>query len=880
MILPVVLLLGCRTSVPVSPSQDIYRILVKESFDDLATTAKHWTSDDLARIPDAKLQLVRDNDNDCISLMLPSATKAREFSLHRSIDLTAVRGQRLRLSARVRTPKSGDAAAHVRLSISPTSAESTYSDFVDSRSFSSDSWSDAYAVVDVDRLATRGDIALTVTGTGAAWFDDIRLVSLGPTPSPQVSRLSSFLNERLATLARALALVRYFHPSDQVAAVDWDRFSVAAIDRVLSSPSTMPLPEVLTRIFLPIAPSVRFVAPGTSPRTAEVKDSRATRLVRWHHVGLGSDTSNTIYHSFRDGIDGDETATTYVYSPAQFTHLGTCQSGEIQATVHGASGMIWLYVRMYQGSNHITSIQQVIKPESGRQVVTSHGNVPADTQLVQLGFYLQGRSSVRFSDVNFRCQNGEAAGVVASSTWSFEHDQDLFRKAVIGCETVSCLSVGRVEPDTEFRSERDHFETDIGGGTHVVLPLAVWSDGATTFPRLPPVELPAPDHAIADVAVRLAAVVTTWGALSWFYPYFADQRIDWSGALTHGLDEVAMSGSPAQTHRVLAHMIAELQDGHARVRHPTHSMLGMLPLALRKFDDKIIIIGTLPEYATLMPPGSELLSIDGASASTLYSDSYAAISAATPRFRDYLTSLYISLGAIGSLRHVAYRRPDGTTLATLLPLVSRQIFDKDVQRRRPQSGTEIAPSIIYISPEELGGGAAPTLVQSLQSARAVILDLRGYFSDDVFNLLSHFISHPIPSPEFRAPIVSPTSRGGYEDESWLLWPTAPSLNCRMFVLLDTRAVSAVETALQIIHDNHLATLIGEASAGTNGNVNTFSVPGGFEVRFTGLRTSAPDGSTVQGRGITPDQVVHPSLEGIRAGRDEILEAAIAAAQRP
>jgi len=83
----------------------------------------------------------------------------------------------------------------------------------------------------------------------------------------------------------------------------------------------------------------------------------------------------------------------------------------------------------------------------------------------------------------------------------------------------------------------------------------------------------------------------------------------------------------------------------------------------------------------------------------------------------------------------------------------------------------------------------------------------------------------------------------------------------------------------MIRDNHLGTFIGETSAATNGNVNTFSVPGGFLIRFTGLRVSAPDGSTVQGHGIAPDQVVQPTIAGIRAGRDEVLKAGIAAAQR-
>jgi C-terminal processing protease CtpA/Prc len=45
-------------------------------------------------------------------------------------------------------------------------------------------------------------------------------------------------------------------------------------------------------------------------------------------------------------------------------------------------------------------------------------------------------------------------------------------------------------------------------------------------------------------------------------------------------------------------------------------------------------------------------------------------------------------------------------------------------------------------------------------------------------------------------------------------------------------------------------------------------------RFTGLRAINHDGSPLQGHGITPDVVVHPTVEGITAGRDEILEAAI------
>jgi C-terminal processing protease CtpA/Prc len=99
------------------------------------------------------------------------------------------------------------------------------------------------------------------------------------------------------------------------------------------------------------------------------------------------------------------------------------------------------------------------------------------------------------------------------------------------------------------------------------------------------------------------------------------------------------------------------------------------------------------------------------------------------------------------------------------------------------------------------------------------------------------------------------------------------------VLTDGQSMSAVETFLQIFRDNHLGYVVGEPSGGTNGDMNTFTVPGGFLLRFTDLRVTGFDGTAIQGRGIVPDQVVHPTLEGVRAGRDEVLEAGIAAARR-
>ena len=46
--------------------------------------------------------------------------------------------------------------------------------------------------------------------------------------------------------------------------------------------------------------------------------------------------------------------------------------------------------------------------------------------------------------------------------------------------------------------------------------------------------------------------------------------------------------------------------------------------------------------------------------------------------------------------------------------------------------------------------------------------------------------------------------------------------------------------------------------------------------MSGIGVSYPDGSPTQRVGIAPDIEVTPTIAGIRVGRDEVLEAALAA----
>jgi C-terminal processing protease CtpA/Prc len=71
-----------------------------------------------------------------------------------------------------------------------------------------------------------------------------------------------------------------------------------------------------------------------------------------------------------------------------------------------------------------------------------------------------------------------------------------------------------------------------------------------------------------------------------------------------------------------------------------------------------------------------------------------------------------------------------------------------------------------------------------------------------------------------------------------------------------------------------AIVIGSTTAGADGNVSTVPLPGNLSSYISGIGVFYPDNRPTQRVGIIPDIEVKPTIAGIRAERDELIEEAI------
>jgi C-terminal processing protease CtpA/Prc len=135
---------------------------------------------------------------------------------------------------------------------------------------------------------------------------------------------------------------------------------------------------------------------------------------------------------------------------------------------------------------------------------------------------------------------------------------------------------------------------------------------------------------------------------------------------------------------------------------------------------------------------------------------------------------------------------------------------------------------------------------------------------------------------FLVPLVRGDGNDGEEREQRVRFlhplPLGPkgasTYTGKIVVLIDDRAISHAEHSCLFLAEASGATFVGSPTHGANGDITAMRLPGALRMWFTGAEVRHVDGRQLQKVGIQPDIVARPTLAGLRAGKDEVLDRAL------
>jgi hypothetical protein len=217
---------------------------------------------------------------------------------------------------------------------------------------------------------------------------------------------------------------------------------------------------------------------------------------------------------------------------------------------------------------------------------------------------------------------------------------------------------------------------------------------------------------------------------------------------------------------------------------------------------------------------------------------------------------------------------------TLKRTVTRQAWAGHSARRRgPGAHRVLEGNIGYMDLSQLSNLAEfERAFEDLCRTDGLIIDVRGYPRLMVqLSLSARLNDKPVKSAIFEIPVVKSYDR---MEQGWDIgqYEVKPDPNKHyvgpVVVLVNERTRGKAEDLGIYLKDAERVTFVGGPTAGCNGNRTWLSLPGAGRMFFTGMRVKFGDGSRFQNVGILPDVPVAPTVEGIRAGRDEVLEKGI------
>ncbi len=334
-------------------------------------------------------------------------------------------------------------------------------------------------------------------------------------------------------------------------------------------------------------------------------------------------------------------------------------------------------------------------------------------------------------------------------------------------------------------------------------------------------------------------------------------------------------------------MLVPLKDGHGRVSHPADSLTAGLPLRFDRVEGNVVVADTAASAAaqSCARPGDVLTAIDGTPIEEALREEMRSISG-SPQWRTVRALRQLGEGRPGTTARLELRR-EGQAVACQVARPSDSSTRRRKRRRlqaepRPDSIDVLSGGTHYVDLTRVEMEALRPRLDTLAQAESVIFDVRGYPEGGNQELLQHLSSETLRSAHFEIPkIIYPDRRkiAGYTGGRWTLPSKSPQLSGEVAFLTDARAISYAESIMGIVEHYDLGTIVGRPTAGANGNVNPFTLPGQYQVYWTGMRVQKHDRSQHHLVGIRPDVRATRTVEGVRAGTDEVLQTALRVLER-
>ncbi len=390
---------------------------------------------------------------------------------------------------------------------------------------------------------------------------------------------------------------------------------------------------------------------------------------------------------------------------------------------------------------------------------------------------------------------------------------------------------------------------------------------------------------------RVLGLFRYWSIINYYFPYKHLSDNNWDSVLVDAIPKFIQADNYANYIRQTMKLSSRINDSHGYYQYHSSKYYntnsnqkekrGYVPYNFRLIDSSVVVSKVLVDSA-ILKLGDIVLKSDTTDLKTFRNTvkkykSYSTIQAEISYYETVLSNSFKSHFDFTILRN-------GDTLS----LTETRTVDRETKVEsnylKPPFYYSLSDKVGYIELTQIKFGTLEKALKDFKNKETVVFDVRGYPEKLSWLALPHLLSKkskPVatyykPNKKYPGTYIN-ISKG----EDYRIWFVKPFIFLRkqykgkIVVLINADAISQSETVCMMFkaYSNNV-TFIGTPTTGANGDISTIYMPGGISFNFTSLDWHFPNGNQLQRIGIVPDIYVKETIEGIKLGKDEILEKAI------
>lgn len=386
-----------------------------------------------------------------------------------------------------------------------------------------------------------------------------------------------------------------------------------------------------------------------------------------------------------------------------------------------------------------------------------------------------------------------------------------------------------------------------------------------------------------DSGFRLLSLYRYWNMIEYFYPNKHLTDKNWNTVLKEYIPKFINAKDELEYELAAVQVIGELNDTHANLwggGDKTSELRGdnFAPLRGEFIEDKFVITDYYgPEFSenAELKIGDIITHIDGKSVESIVDSlkTYYPASNEAARLRDTSIDLLRSPEKTLDLKYISKNQPQQHEI-TLYKREKLNMYHWYKVNKDEKSFKILEGNIGYITLANIKEEDIPDIEKSFKDTKGIIIDIRNYPSTFVpFSLGSYFMSEPTAFVKFSNGNIDNPGEFTFTDNLEIPAQGKP-YNGKLVVLVNENSQSQAEYTAMAFRAVNNSIIVGSTTAGADGNVSNILLPGGLRTMISGIGIYYPNGTETQRVGIVPDITVKPTVEGIKQGKDEVLEKAL------